>query len=306
MKLLIAGNFEINDERMTFFNSLGFDTVILPREDSEFSVDVSDVDAVICNWLFVYHDIKQFHNLKYIQLLSAGLDRVPLDYINEKNIILHNARGVYSIPMAEYAVAGVLQLYKKSCFFFHNQQEHIWKKDYRIFELTDSNVAIIGCGSVGQETAKRFSAFTENIYGIDLFPSDCPFFRKVYLLDELDTVISASDIVILTLPLTEQTKGMFGKEKFAIMKNGAVIVNVARGGIINEEALADALESRLGGAVLDVFEKEPLSPESKLWEMENVIITPHISFKSDKNDGRMWHIISENLKRFASERNKTR
>ncbi len=305
MKLLTAGSFKINDERTAFFNSLGFDVIALPREDSEFDMDVSDIDAVICNWLFVHHDIKQFRSLRYIQLLSAGLDRVPLDYINKKNITLNNARGVYSIPMAEYAVGGVLQLYKKSRFFFRNQKEHIWQKNRGILELSDSAVAVIGCGSVGQETAKRFGAFTENIYGVDLYPNASPFFKRVYPIEQLDTVISESDIVVLTLPLTEQTKGMFGKERFAIMKDDAVIVNISRGGIVDEEALADALESRLGGAVLDVFEEEPLSPESRLWNAENAVITPHVSFQSNKNDARMWRTISENLKRFAGERNKS-
>ncbi|MCM1528602.1 MAG: D-2-hydroxyacid dehydrogenase [Alistipes sp.] len=277
----------------------------MPREDSEFDTDVSDVDAVICNWLFVHHDIKQFKSLKYIQLLSAGLDRVPLDHIKEKDIMLNNARGVYSIPMAEYAVGGVLQLYKKARFFSRNQQEHIWLKNREILELSDSTVAVIGCGSVGQETAKRFGAFTENVYGVDLYPNDSSFFKKVYPLAQLDAVISNSDIVVLTLPLTEQTRGMFGKERLAVMRKDAVIVNISRGGIIDEEALADALEDHIGGAVLDVFEEEPLPSESRLWEMENVIITPHISFQSNKNDMRMWQAISENIRRFAGERNRS-
>lgn len=305
MKLLVAGNFKINDERRAFFHSIGWEVTILPREDEALSIDVSDVDAVICNWLFVHHDIKQFDSLRYIQLLSAGLDRVPLDYINEKHMTLHNARGVYSIPMAEFAVGGVLQLYKKSRFFFQNQIEHIWQKNRDILELTDSNVAIIGCGSVGLETAKRFGAFTENVYGVDLYPVTSPFFKDVRPLEQLDTVLAMSDIVVLTLPLTEETRGMFGKERFAVMKNGAVLVNIARGGIVDEEALADALETNLGGAVLDVFETEPLSPESRLWETENTVITPHVSFQSDKNDARMWRTISENLKHFTCERNKT-
>lgn len=305
MKLLIAGNVNINFERTAFLNSLGFEVTVLPREDKAFDIDVSDFDAVICNWLFVHHDIRQFSSLRYIQLLSAGLDRVPLDYIHEKNIVLNNARGVYSIPMAEFAVGSVLQLYKKSRFFFQNQKEHIWQKDRGILELSGSTVSIIGCGSVGQETAKRFGAFTDNIYGVDLYPNVCPFFKNIYPFEQLDTVISSSDVVVLTLPLTEQTKGIFDKKRLAIMKDSAVLVNISRGGIVDEEALADALENNLGGAVLDVFEEEPLSVKSRLWDAENVVITPHISFQSNKNDFRMWQTISENLKRFAGERNKT-
>lgn len=305
MKLLIAGNINIDIERTAFVNSLGFEVTVLPREDAALDIDVSDFDAVICNWLFVHHDIKQFRNLRYIQLLSAGLDRVPIDYIRENNITLKNARGVYSIPMAEFAVGGVLQLYKKSRFFFQNQKEHIWQKDRSILELSGSTVLIIGCGSVGQETAKRFSAFTDTIYGVDLYPNSSLFFKKVYPFEQLDTVIPSSDVVVLTLPLTEQTKDMFDKERFALMKDSAVLVNISRGGIVDEEALADALGKNLGGAVLDVFEDEPLSVKSRLWDAENAVITPHISFQSNKNDFRMWQVISENLKHFAGERNKT-
>jgi len=302
MKLLIAGSFELNEERRSVLEDMGYEIFLSQREDTELGEFVQDIDAVICNWLFVNHDINRFSSLKCIQLLSAGLDRVPLDHIKEKNIRLYNARGVYSIPMAEFAVSGVLQLYKQSRFFYDNQKKQLWEKNRNIRELSRSRVCIVGAGSVGQETAKRFGAFTDDVIGVDLFPCDSPLFREVLPLDRLDEALEASDIVILTLPLTDQTRGMFGSERFGRMKQDSIIVNIARGGIIDEKALEAALNGHIYGAVLDVFAEEPLPSDNSLSQMENVIITPHNSFVSDMNGERMWNVIYNNLKEFISER----
>lgn len=302
MKLLISGSFELKEQHRATLEEMGYEIIVSPREDSELGEYIRDVDAVICNWLFVNHDINEFTNLKCIQLLSAGLDRVPLDYIRSKGIKLYNARGVYSIPMAEFALSGVLALFKKSFTFFENQKSCKWRKERSVRELNGSQVCIVGAGSVGQETAKRFGAFTDNIIGVDLFPGNQPYFNDVLPLESLDAVLAESDVVILTLPLTEETRGMFGKDKINCMKKDAVIVNIARGGIIDEEALKKALSSQLYGAVLDVFAEEPLPESDSLWKMKNVIITPHNSFVSDKNSERMWNVISHNLKEFIDER----
>lgn len=302
MKLLIAGSLNLDDDKIRYLSSLGFEITSIPREDVKIDFDVSDFDAVICNWLFTHHDIQSFKNLKFIQLLSAGLDRVPLDYIKGNNIVLKNARGVYSRPMAEFAVCGVLQLYKQSKFYYQNSQNQIWQKNRSMLELSNKKVCIIGAGSVGQETARLFGAFTDEIYGVDLYPNESAFFKKVFSLEKIDELLAISDIVILTLPLTEQTRGMFNRDRFEKMKNDAVIVNIARGGIIDENALADALQAKLYGAVLDVFCEEPLTQENALWGKNNIILTPHVSFLSDKNDTRIWELISENLKVFVDER----
>ena len=303
MKLLIAGSLELKEQYRKKLEDMGYEIIVSPREDSELGEYIRDIDAVICNWLFVNHDINGFTNLKCIQLLSAGLDRVPLEYIRLKGIKLYNAKGVYSIPMAEFALSGVLALFKKSFTFFENQKSCKWEKERSIRELNGSQVCIVGAGNVGQETAKRFSAFTDNIIGIDLFPCNQPYFNDVLPLENLDAVLAESDVVILTLPLTEKTKGMFGKDKINCIKKDAVIVNIARGGIIDEKALKEALSSRLYGAVLDVFAEEPLPESNSLWKMKNVIITPHNSFVSDKNNERMWNVILHNLKEFIDERN---
>lgn len=300
MKLLITGAFHWNEEQMQTLRDAGWELVFTEREDSELPREAYDADAVVCNWLFVNHDIRKFKNLKCIQLLSAGLDRVPLDHIQQQGIALHNARGVYSIPMAEFALGGVLQLYKGSRFFAENQRNHRWEKKRDLMELFGKRVLVVGTGSVGCEVARRFRAFTDAVCGVDLYPGENPDFQDIYPLEALDEQLEISDVVILTLPLTDETRNMFNAERFAAMKPGSVLVNISRGGIVDETALANALDERLFGAVADVFETEPLTESSPLWDKENLILTPHNSFVSEGNDGRMWNVIRNNLGNFLN------
>ena len=295
MKLLITGAFPWTEEQKQTLTNSGWELVFVEREDGTLPPEAFAVDGAVCNWLFVHHDIRRFPNLKQIQLLSAGVDRVPLEYIREQGIALFNARGVYSIPMAEFAVAGVLQLYKGSRIFENNRQNHCWCKQRDLLELFGRRVLVVGTGSVGHQVAKRFRAFTEEVYGVDLYPSEHPTYQAVYPLEQLDQQLAISDVVVLTLPLTEQTRGMFSQQRLEIMKSGAVLVNIARGGIVDENALCHELDTRLLGAVMDVFSVEPLPADSPLWEKENLILTPHNSFVSDGNNRRMWNLILNNL-----------
>ena len=152
-KLLLTGAFKYSQEQLNRLESLGYEMVFVQDERKALHINVSDIDAVVCNSLFLYNDIKEFKNLRAIQLTSAGLERVPLDYINEQGIRLFNARGVYSIPMAEWAILKILEIYKKSRIFYKNQ-EHINGKSKESIELTDKTAAIIGYGNVGMEIAK--------------------------------------------------------------------------------------------------------------------------------------------------------
>lgn len=301
MNLLITGAYKWTNEQIGILRKYGFQVRYIEREDSEIPFDVSDIDAVVCNWLFVHHDIKTFSNLKYIQLLSAGHDRVSQDYIREHQITLRDAGGVYSIPIAEYIVCGVLQLYKYSGFFNEQQKMHQWVKNRNMMELSGKKICIVGVGGIGKETAKRFFGFTDEIYGIDLYPSENPFFKKIYPLSMLDEELMTSDIVILTLPLTSETENMFDRHRFKSLKKGAVFVNAARGKLVDEEALSEALDQNLFGAVCDVFREEPLPQESKLWKKKNLIITPHNSFVSEKNQERMWSVILDRLIEYAEQ-----
>lgn len=299
MKLLLTGAFKCTDEKIEYLKSLGHEIVFFGDEREKLDFDVSDIEGVICNGLFVYNDIEQFHSLKYIQLTSAGYDRVPMDYIKQHGIEIHNARGVYSVPMAEFALTGILQLVKQSRFFYENQKRCVWEKSRTLGELAGKTAVIVGAGNIGAEVAKRLKAFDVTVAGIDITTDERPYFDKIQLLANLNEQLKAADIVVLTLPLTDDTKGMFDKSKFDLMKNNCIFVNIARGQLVVENDLIDALNNKkISGAVLDVFETEPLEKASPLWNMDNVIITPHNSFVGEFNNKRMLDVIISNLENY--------
>ena len=155
----------------------------------------------------------------------------------------------------------------------------------------------MGCGNIGQECAKRFHAFDCRVVGVDVFTAQLPHIEKMYLVEQLEQVLPQSDVVVLTLPLTEQTTHLMQAKTLGKMKKGAILVNIARGGVVSTEDLTQALQNGLGGAVLDVFEEEPLPENHPLWDMENVLITPHNSFVGDHNSLRLGNVIMENLSR---------
>ncbi len=296
MKILITGAWKCSAESAREIQDAGHEIVYLQDERESLPCPYEEVEGVVCNGLFLYHDLKKFTSLRFIQLTSAGFDRVPTDLAKARGIALYNARGVYGVPMAEFVLCGVLQLYKQSRFFQGNQRNKEWNKHRGLLELYGKTVCIVGCGNVGTECATRFRAFGCKVIGVDVFPREEESFTRIYPLTELRVALQSADVVALTLPLTEDTRYMFDEERFSSMREGSVFVNVARGAIVKEQALVNALKGKLLGAVLDVFEEEPLSKESPLWDLENVLITPHNSFIGDGNARRLEERIIRNLK----------
>lgn len=295
MNLLITGAWQQAKDYIGEIQQQGHSVVFLQYEKDTLPCDYEWVEGVICNGLFLHHPIEKFKNLKYIQLTSAGFDRVSMEYVNSHDIVIYNARGVYSIPMAEFVVGGVLQLYKQAKFFNKNQTEHRWEKHRGLLELFGKKVCIVGCGSVGTECAKRFRAFGCEVIGVNRTVRENQNYDKMQSLEALETELPDADILILALPLTEETKYLMNEKMLSLMKKGAVLVNIARGAVVEENALVRALEGRLDGAVLDVFEEEPIGENSPLWEMEHVILTPHNSFVGDGNAKRLADVIMKNL-----------
>lgn len=295
MKILVTGAWADATLHISEIEKKGHKVYFLQNERDALPCDYDDVEAVICNGLFLHHKIEKFKNLKYIQLTSAGYDRVPMDYVNEHGIEIFNAGGVYSIPMAEFALAGVLQLYKKMSSFYESQKNHKWEKNRSIAELNNKTICIIGCGSVGTECAKRFSAFGCKVLGLDVFSMEKEFFDKIDEMEKLKDVVGQADVVVLTLPLTKATEHLINEDILRAFKKNSVLVNIARGKIIDTQALVEALQEKLSGAVLDVFEDEPLGEESPLWDFENVVVTPHNSFVGDGNSQRLSALIFKNL-----------
>lgn len=297
MNLLATGAFAQDENELLSFKELGFENVYFQKDErAELVVDPKLVDVVICNGLFLYRDLDLFPNLKAIQLTSAGLDRVPVERIRERGIKLFNARGVYSVPMAEYAIGAVLNIYKNFPFFREKSQTRTWEKRRDLRELNGQTVCIVGAGSVGAEVAKRFKAFCMKVVGVDVITNPREPFEQIVPIERLAETLPEADVVVATLPLTDQTRGLFDADLFAKFKPTSVFVNIARGAIVNQGALVEALKSkRIFAAVLDVFENEPLDASSELWNLENVVVTPHISFVSPVNKARLSRLAFENL-----------
>ncbi len=294
MNLLITGAWNDGKDCIDEIKAMGHKVCFMQFEKDGLPCSYDWVEGVICNGLFLSHPIESFTNLRYIQLTSAGFDRVDMDYVKARDIEIHNARGVYSVPMAEFAVCGILQLYKQAAFFRENQKRHLWEKHRGLSELFGKQVLIVGCGSVGNECAKRFAAFGCRVNGIDLLPRYDSLYDKILPLGELNEALKAADVVVLTLPLTEQTKHLFNDERLGLLKPNAVLINIARGAVVDTDALLRHIDN-LGGAVLDVFEEEPLADYSPLWDKENIILTPHNSFVGEGNTMRLKEIVLSHL-----------
>lgn len=303
MNLLLTGCFSYTEEQFDQLRQLGFGICFMQQEKEALPLPAAEIDAAVCNGLFLSHDISAFTGLKFIQLTSAGFDRVPVETIKERGIKLCNARGVYSTPMAEWAVFRVLEHYKQGWLFRKEQDARRWTKHRSLREIAGTKVAVIGAGNVGQEVAERFHAFGAETTGFDVHTNATTGFDNMALAGTLASRIDEFDIVVVTAPLLPSTRRLISREILLNLKTNAMLVNIARGGLIDEVSMCNVLAERKDiFAALDVFETEPLSEGSPLWQLDNVALSPHNSFVSDGNSRRMFEVIYSNLKDFINKR----
>lgn len=296
MNLLICGSWQGAKDHFDQIRAMGHEIAFLPQERDELPVEADWVEGVIGNGFFLYHSIADYVNLKYIQVISAGLDRVPVDEVRRRGITLNNARGVYSGPMAEHAVWAALTVYRRRAYYMNNQAGHVWSKLRAIPELAGKTVCILGCGSVGTACAERFGGMGCRVIGVNRTPRTNPAFEKIFSFAEMADALGESDLVVVTLPLNDETRHLMDAERLAQMKDGAILINIARGPLIDTDALLAALDAKLGGAALDVFETEPLPADSPLWEHPKILLTPHNSFMGEHNAERLNGVIMGNLR----------
>jgi phosphoglycerate dehydrogenase-like enzyme len=300
MKVLFTYNY--GDQKMKAVTELGYELVYINENDISNTEEISDIDALVCYDPFTRLDISKLTKLKWIQLSSIGIDQLPKQLVRNQDIIVTNNRSGYSIPMGEWIVMEILELLKNSTAFFTKQSEKKWKIDTTILELHGKTVCFVGTGSIASEAAKRLQGFEANIIGINTKGRKVEYFNNCYSINELNHALSQADVVVLSIPYTKETHHLINENNISSLKKGACLINIARGSIIKESALIEALQSsRIRGAALDVFEKEPLPADNPLWEFGNVIITPHNSWISEMRNERRYNIIYENLKRFIAD-----
>jgi phosphoglycerate dehydrogenase-like enzyme len=240
--------------------------------------------------------------LKWLQTWSAGVDSYPLEKLEAKNIMLTSANGVHTFPISETIFALMLSLTRKIHTYVKNQQEKTWNHSNLKSEIHQKTIGIIGVGTIGKETAKIAKAFGMTVLGVRRSGEPEDFVDQMYTIDQLNAILPVCDYVVITLPLTNETRHLFAKEQFNQMKPASFFINVGRGEIVVEKDLIDALQNGvIAGAGLDVFEKEPLCEESLLWEMNNVIITPHTAGSTEYYNQRVLeNIFIPNLKTYVA------
>ncbi|SEQ48007.1 D-2-hydroxyacid dehydrogenase [Piscibacillus halophilus] len=243
--------------------------------------------------------IEQAENLKWIMVVSAGLDQMPFEKIIENNILVTNARGIHKIQMSEYVIGMLLQVYRNLPTFLENQREHVYDKRVKIEEISGKTMLIAGTGAIGQETARKAKAFDMKTIGVSRSGDKKDYFDESYTNDQLNEKLPEADFVVNVLPSTPNTDKMFNEKHFKVMKEDAIFLNMGRGTTVNEDDLIKALkENQIRHAILDVFEVEPLPEDSPLWDLENVTLTPHNSAVTSNYMPRALAIFEDNLKQF--------
>jgi phosphoglycerate dehydrogenase-like enzyme len=214
----------------------------------------------------------------------------------EFGIILTNASGVHPNPISETVLAMMLGLTRKIHLSVRNQLLHKWESVGELGEIHGKTIGIIGAGAIGMEIAKLSKVFGMKVIGVKKTLSESVYVDHMVTLEQLDEVLTESDFVVVTLPLTHETNHVMGRDQFAKMKPSAYYFNIGRGGTTDTEALIEALQSgTIAGAGLDVFEIEPLPEDNPLWDMDNVILTPHNSGSTEYYHERAMHIFLRNL-----------
>lgn len=242
-------------------------------------------------------DINEYKSLKWIQYLMAGYDGLDLDLFKRHEIIFCNAQDIFSKSIAEDVFTKILYFNRNVKHYLDCMKDGRWEPIREEPELTGSTVLILGVGSIGKELAKRFKAFETYVIGYrNQQRLEENFDEIITDEDSLKSALKQADYVVLALPLNENTKYFFNKDKIQYMKSSALLINVARGQVINQEDLIEALEKKaIRGAGLDVLDPEPLPSDHKLWQMDNVYITPHNASSSPYMRDRLYEMIVMNL-----------
>ncbi len=244
--------------------------------------------------------LKQAVNLKWIQVITSGVNYLLSRPSLGKDIIITTGRGIHGPQVSEMALLLMLALNRNFPENVRNQDRKLWVK-WKSKLLYQKKVAILGVGVIGEELARKCKAFSMTVYGIDIVKRDLDCVDFWYGPGDLSRIVGEVDYLILVAPSTPETEKIVGKELLSRMKPEAFLLNLARGELVDDAALLEALESgRIAGAALDALSVEPLPPEHPFWSMKNVIITPHVAGESDIYRQQVLPIIEENLRRFLN------
>lgn len=240
-------------------------------------------------------------NLEWVQCLRAGVDKYPIDKMNERGIILTNAKGIHRVHMAEYAVGMMIAKQRRFFEMHRNQLKRDWVRNVPQDEINGKTVAILGLGAIGREVAKKASLMGMRVIGVKRSAEEVPYVDTLYSDKEMLRAFSEADFIINLLPYIPQTEKLIGAEHFGAMKKEATFMNIGRGKTVDEEALIQKLREEHITFISDVFFEEPLPEDSPLWGLENVIMTPHICGESVNYLEKCLEVIEVNLPLFLED-----
>jgi len=246
------------------------------------------------------HVFKDGRNLKWVQALGSGVDGIVDQPSLRKEVMVTNLHGLHGPPVSEAAIGAMLALSRDLPRVLRNQSRQKWDR-FPARLLKDKTVGILGIGVIAESLAPKCKAFGMRVIGISSTPRPVPGFDRMYRRGELLEAVRELDYLVLLTPHTPDTRGIVDAELLAAMKPTSYLVNLARGGVVDEAALIDALDAgRLAGAALDVFAEEPLPAGHRFWDMEQVIVTPHLGGFCDVYVDDALPIVEENIRRFLA------
>lgn len=262
-----------------------------------------EADVLVISGLWRNELLDHAPKLRWIQSIGAGYDQFPLDELRKRGIRLSSARGVNRNAVSEHTLACILAIARKLPEARDNQRNHVWRGmisdiPRREDEMGGKVLGIIGLGAIGSRTAALGAAFGMRVIATKRNPATYEGPAEVWTPDRLDDLLRESDYVVLHCPLTDETRGLISRERLALMKPSAYLVNMARGAVVDEPAMLDALRSgQIAGAAIDHFYDEPLPPESPFWDLPNVLITPHTAGETQAYESNVIDILLENMGR---------
>ena len=303
MKILV--HFDMNEEQRQALQDTasrhGNHQLLFASSEAEAIALASEIEVLMGH--FLPSVCATALGLRWIQSFSAGMDNFLFPEIVERDVVVTNMAGLYASQGGEHAWALLLALTRGIAESVHAREHRQWRGGATV-ELAGGTLGVIGLGGFGWETAKRAAGYDMTVLALDPVRRDCPQGvdeLKLPTRENLFDLLRRSDAVVIACPRTPETYHFIGREEFAAMKSTAYLINTTRGGIIDEEALADALQNgEIAGAGLDVFEREPLPPESRLWNAPNLIFTPHRAGASQHRSRKSCEFFCQQLERYLA------
>jgi D-3-phosphoglycerate dehydrogenase len=299
MKIVLHDQFEIADEMLALVRAAAPGATVVEVTKDRLPAELADAEV-----FYGYHSPEVFAHaprLKWIQSSAAGLDKVLVPELVSRGLMITNASGIHAAAVAECAWALTLSIGRCLHTFMRQQQAHEWKWG-PLYDMLGGTAGVIGLGGIGRQYARVARAFDMTVIAVDPHVREKPdTIAELWAMDRLPDLLRQSDVVLVSCPYTRETHYLINRDRLALMKSTAIIVNIARGGIIDESALIDALKAgKLAGAGLDVTETEPLPADSPLWDTPNLVISPHCGGISSHRVRKLIEFFCENLRRYQA------